>query len=155
MYALATVPLIKRLNCNTKQIWYTDDTTATNKIANLRMWWDQLTKEGPNFGYFPNPSKIWLVTKESCHDAEISAFADMGVNITSEGRPYLGAAIESEEFVENYVSKVQSQLLAFHSAQAGNDSNDAATCSILWLLHMEFQASGSTSVAQFQTLVTS
>ena len=76
---------------------------ATSKITNLHMWWDQLTKEGPNFGYFPNPSKTWLVTKKGCHDAETSAFADTGVNITSEGRPYLGAAIGSEEFVENYV----------------------------------------------------
>ena len=112
MYALATIPLIIKLNCNTKQICYADDVAATGKMANLCVWWDQLTKEGPNFGYFPNPSKTWLVTKKGCHDAETPAFADMGVNITSEGRPYLGAAIGSEGFVENYV---KSKVSSWHS----------------------------------------
>ena len=73
------------------------------------MWWDQLTREGPKFGYFPNPWKTWLVTKEGCHDAGISTFTDTGVNVTSEDRPYLGAAIGSAEYVESYVkSKVSS-----------------------------------------------
>ena len=66
-------------------------------------------REGLNFGYFPNPSKTWLVTKESCHNVGISTFAGTGVNITSEGRPYLGAAVGSAKYVENYMnSKVSS-----------------------------------------------
>ena len=36
MYALATVPLIKRLTSTVKQTWYTDNAAATGKIANLR-----------------------------------------------------------------------------------------------------------------------
>ena len=109
MYALATIPLIKRLKSNTKQIWYADDAAATGKLADLCMWWDQLTREGPNFGYFPNPSKTWLVTREGCHAAGTSTFAGTGVSATSEGRPYLGAAVGSAEYVENYVkSKVSS-----------------------------------------------
>ena len=40
MYALATIPLIKRLKNNSKQIWYADDAAATGKLADLRMWWD-------------------------------------------------------------------------------------------------------------------
>ena len=109
MYALATIPLIKNLKSNTKQIWYADDAAATGKLADLRMWWDHLTREGPYFGYFPNPSKTWLVTKEGCHAAGVSTFAGTGVNVTSEGIPYLGAAVGSAEYVENYVkSKVSS-----------------------------------------------
>jgi hypothetical protein len=60
MYALATIPLIKKLKGNSKQIWYADDAAAIGKLADLRVWWDHLTREGPDFGYFPNPSKTWL-----------------------------------------------------------------------------------------------
>ena len=34
------------------------------------------------------------------HADAISSFAGTGVNITSEGRPYLGTAIGSQEYVE-------------------------------------------------------
>ena len=30
----------------------------------LRHWWDKLSSFGPDFGYFPNASKSWLVVKE-------------------------------------------------------------------------------------------
>ena len=60
MYSLATIPLIKRLKSSTKQIWYADDAAATGLLADLCKLWDQLTREGPNFSYFSNPSKTWL-----------------------------------------------------------------------------------------------
>ncbi len=48
MYAIATLPLIKRLNQNAaNQVWYADDATAVGKIATLREWWDQITTDGP------------------------------------------------------------------------------------------------------------
>ena len=111
MYALATIPLIKKLKGNSKQIWYADDAAAIGRITDLREWWDHLTTEGPGFGYFPNPSKTWLVTKEGCYAAGISTFTGTGVNVTSDGRPYLGAAVGSRKFVEKHVeSKVNSWL---------------------------------------------
>ena len=111
MYALATIPLIKKLKCHTKQIWYADDAAAIGKLADLRAWWDHLTREGPDFGYYPNPSKTWLVTKEGCEAAGFSTFAGTGVNVTQDGRPYLGAAVGSTEYVEKFVkSKVSSWL---------------------------------------------
>ena len=64
---------------------YADDAATTGKITDLRDWWDKLTKEGPDFGYFPNPSKTWLVTKEGSHTSGTSTFADTGVNVTSDG----------------------------------------------------------------------
>lgn len=107
MYALATIPLIRRLDGICKQVWYADDSAATGKIAQLREWWDKLSIEGPSFGYFANPCKTWLVTKEGYHEEASAIFAGSGVKITSDGRPYLGAAIGSREFIEDYVrSKV-------------------------------------------------
>ena len=116
MFALATIPLIKKLKGSSKQIWYADDAAAVGKLADLRVWWDHLTREGPDFGYFPNPSKTWLVTKEGCHTAGFSTFAGTGVNVTSDGRPYLGAAVGSANYVENYVkSKVSSWLSSLYN----------------------------------------
>ena len=53
MYALATIPLINKFKGYSKQIWYADDTAAVGKLAELRVWCDILTKEGPDFGYYP------------------------------------------------------------------------------------------------------
>ena len=73
----------------------------------LRNWWDKISTSGPRFGYFPNASKTWLVTKEGLHDAAVSLFANTGVSVTSNGRPYLGAAIGSWDYVAGQVeSKV-------------------------------------------------
>ncbi len=51
---------------------------------------------------FPNAEKTWLVTKQSSHDEAKNLFAGTGVNVTSDGRPYLGAAIGSKEYVKTY-----------------------------------------------------
>ena len=63
-----------------------------------------IAAEGPAFGYFPNPSKTWLVTKQGRFDEASNTFAGSGVNVTLDGRPYLGAVIGSQEYVEEYVS---------------------------------------------------
>ena len=98
MYGLATIPLNRRLDGLCTQVWYADDSAAIGKLTQLWEWWDKLTTDGPRFGYFANPSKTWLVIKD----------ADSGVNITSDGRPYSGASIGSQEFMEDYVrSKVK------------------------------------------------
>ena len=76
-----------------KQVWYADDSAAVGKIHQIREWWNKLMDCGLAFGYFPNPSKTWLVIKPE-HLGEASrVFADTGVSITLEGRPYLGGAI--------------------------------------------------------------
>ena len=103
MYAIAMIPLIRRLTEGITQVWYADDACACGRLSDLRLWWDQLCREGPGFGYFPNASKTWLVTKESCRsDAEIT-FAGTNVNLTDEGRPYLGAAIGTNQFITQFV----------------------------------------------------
>ena len=105
MYALATIPLIKKLEGSNKQVWYADDSAGVGKISDLRTWWDKLATEGPGYGYFANPSKTWLITKEGHHAKAVTTFAGTGVNITPEGRPYLGTAIGSQEYVETHTEK--------------------------------------------------
>ncbi len=88
MYAVATLPLIKRLPKSATQVWYADDGSALGTVTNLREWWDELARLGPGYGYFPNPSKTWLDTKEDCHSNAVAAFEGTNINVTSSGRPY-------------------------------------------------------------------
>ena len=108
MYALATVPLIKRLTPTVKQTWYADDAAATGKIASLQTWWDEISCLGPSYGYYANGSKTWLVTKEEFKLEAEEVFADTSVQITVEGRPHLGAPLGCTAYVSQFVSqKVQ------------------------------------------------
>ena len=107
MYALATIPLIKQLDQIVDQVWYADDASGVGKINSLRRWWDKICIRGPAYDYFANANKTWLVTKERHHSAAVAAFEGTNVNVTSEGRPYLGAAIGTKEFIQHYIkSKV-------------------------------------------------
>ena len=64
MFALAMVPLIDEVSSEVRQIWYADDASAGGKLDGLSAWWDKVTEFGPQYGYFPNPTKTWLVVKE-------------------------------------------------------------------------------------------
>ncbi len=115
MYRLATIPIIRKLDGFCKQVSYADDSAAVGTIGQLHDWWNKLAAVGPAFGYFPNLSKTWLVTKPNHLDRATNIFAGSGVNITPEGRPYLGAAIGSREYIEEYVNtKVQLCMLFQH-----------------------------------------
>ena len=108
MYAIAIKPLITTLKerCpSVKQARYADDATAASSCYNLRLWWDEFTNLGPLFGYHPNPSKAYLVVKEEHIENATQAFADTGVQITTDGKHHLGAAIGSHTFTCEYVSR--------------------------------------------------
>ena len=63
MYAIGTQPLIRRLDGIAKQVWYADDSAACLSLNRLRKWWDLLVEIGPLYGYFPNGSKVHVLTK--------------------------------------------------------------------------------------------
>ena len=106
MYAIAITPLINHLEDESvKQIWYADDATACGKISNLRTWWDQITNKGPDYGYFPNATKTWLVVKEEKLEEAQNTFQGTNVAITSEGRKLLGAALGTPSFIDIYVQQ--------------------------------------------------
>ena len=85
-----------------KQIWYADDATAAGKISRVKKWWDKLSSIGPSYGYFVNPAKSWLVTKD---DHLLTASDLFGLKV---GRPVLGLPIGKPSFIESFVNeKVQ------------------------------------------------
>ena len=106
MYAVATIPLINHLGNveDLKQVWYADDASAVGSLHSTRQWWNQILTMGPAFGYYANAAKTWLLTKDKFLDQAKILFQDTQVNITIYGRPYLGAALGSKEFVNQFIS---------------------------------------------------
>ena len=96
MYAVGILPLINQLqSSDANQVWFADDATAGGCLEQLHEWWVKLNNLGPPFGYFPNPSKTWLIVKEKHLSTATQRFLNTGVNITTEGKRHLGAALAS------------------------------------------------------------
>ena len=92
MYALGIRPLIHKLK-DTKQVWFADDAAANDSLVNLHVWWSTLLKQGPSFGYYPNPAKTWFIVKEDNLDQATNIFGSSEVNITFSGQKHLAAAL--------------------------------------------------------------
>ena len=106
MYAIAIIPLIHQLEDEeTKQVWFADDATAGGNLDSLKAWWDRIVDLGPDYGYYPNASKTWLIVKEENLEEATTLFEGTGVAITAEGRRHLGAAIGTHDFVERYIQQ--------------------------------------------------
>ena len=130
MYAIAITPLINNLESELlKQIWYADDTAAGGKLSHLKAWWDRLTEVGPDYGYYPNASKSWLIVKEEHLPAAEMTFRESGFASTKEGRRYLGEAIVTRTFVETY-AKEKNIGVDTTSRTSLLNCNFTATCSL-------------------------
>ena len=71
----------------------------------IRAWWDDLSDQGPIFGYHPNASKTYLVVKQEHEARAAQLFADTDVHITTiHGKRHLSAALGSKTFTDEYVS---------------------------------------------------
>ena len=111
IYAIAVIPLMlmvleetKQLqNKQTKMAAYADDLSAGGNISNLKFWWDSLNMIGPKFGYFPEASKCWLITKSKYKDDAEQIFTGSNIPITTEGKRHLGAVIGNKKHKEEYV----------------------------------------------------
>ena len=116
-YSLSILPIINELSyIECKQLWYADDSASSGKLIHLKEWWDSLLESGPGLGYFPNAKKTWLVVKPEHHEEAQRLFQGTGVQITKDGQRYLGAAIGSETFKEEFIkSKVQTWVAELKS----------------------------------------
>ena len=107
MYAVSTKTLISQLaDERITQIWYADDSSAAGKLEDLKEWWERMKEVGPKHGYFPKPSKTYLIVKnpELVNNAR-RLFDNDGVTITTDGHKHIGAALGSQSFKEEYVKK--------------------------------------------------
>ena len=106
-YGISMRPLINKLDhqrTQIHQVWLADDATGAGSLNNLKIWWKLVEEEGKKFGYVVKPSKSWLILKhpESLQAAE-TLFADTSIQITTEGKRHLGAAIGTTEFKDSYI----------------------------------------------------
>ena len=107
LYALSIQPLItsQQAASSVKQCWFADDAGGAGSIMEIRTWWDALSTLGPDFGYFPNDRKCWIIAKPAKEESVREAFKDTSINVTVQGQKHLGAAIGSREYLEEYVSE--------------------------------------------------
>ena len=105
MYAMAMLPLIQSLQrvAEVEQIWFADDSAAGGGANELRSWWDGIVQKGQAFGYKVNPVKTWLVVKEDHYEDAVKCFEDTDVQITTNGKGYLGSPLGVPSFKETYV----------------------------------------------------
>ena len=114
LYAISLQPLITRLQVKSaaSQCWYADDATGCGSLGDVKTWWDELMVGGPPLGYFPNPQKCWLIVKSERERLAKEIFGEININITTEGRKHLGAALGSRVFFEEYVDEKVGEWVA-------------------------------------------
>ena len=116
-YGIGILPYLALIRPNeeeegyVKQLAYADDIGGGARLAMLRAWWDKIVEHGPSFGYYPKASKSWLVVKEEKYDEALEIFAGTGINITTEGRKYLGGFVGTKEGSENYVQELRDEWI--------------------------------------------
>ena len=93
MYAIGTLPLIRSLHnpSHWTQVWYADDASAGGSLRDICDWFSLLCSRGPAFGYFPEPSKSFVVG-EHCRSEAEALFQGLGVHVVT-GHRYLGGFI--------------------------------------------------------------
>ena len=113
IYGIGVIPLINMLidivvtstESQVSVLAYADDFSAAGKLDDLRKWWDTLTIIRPKFGYYPEPTKTWLVIKPYASQQTNEIFFRTKIKITSKGHRYLGGTVGTEEFKDIYMEK--------------------------------------------------
>ena len=89
----------------TKQAAFADDLAGAGPLELLRSWCDAIVKLGPFLSYHPEPSKSWLIVKQSYLEEANIVFAGSGIKITGEGRKHLGAVVGSQDYKLEFINK--------------------------------------------------
>ena len=117
MYALGTLPLIRRSNPSKliRQVWYADDGTAGGSLSSLLDGWQQLTDLGPKYGFYPNARKSILLVKPDHLNEAQQLFTDHNLTIVTDGAQVLGSPIGTLDFITQWINnKVQSWVDEIH-----------------------------------------
>ena len=56
-----------------------DDAAGGGKIKELASWWKNLCSNGPMYGYFPMPSKTWVIVKPEYEERSANCILCVGV----------------------------------------------------------------------------
>ena len=110
VYALGVTPMLNILligigNKHNRMVAFADDITAAGSLDALKQWWDHILEIGPSYGYFPQPTKSWLIVKPDQLDQARETFAGTEIKITSDGERHLGAVIGTDENKSQYINQ--------------------------------------------------
>jgi hypothetical protein len=86
MYGIGILPIIRLLKVEfpaVEQPWYADDAGACRKFAKICHFFSKLKEIGPNFGYYPEPTKSILVVPQHNLEAAQVAFPDFNFKVTT------------------------------------------------------------------------
>ena len=110
-YVLSLTPLLSHLKSvkrSAKHVAFADDLTGAGKLKEIKIWWDTLITEGPKYGYYPKPSKSFLIVRQHYKEYAVRIFAGSNIKITTEGTRQLGALLGHISFkVERIRNEVQ------------------------------------------------
>ena len=110
-YGIGILPLLTAIKPENepekmKHVAYADDLGGGSRLKRLREWWDRCVEHGPAFGYYPKASKSWLIVKEDQLEGAKELFRGTGVQVTTEGRKYLGGFVGTTDGKEKYVGEL-------------------------------------------------
>ena len=90
---------------------FADDASGAGSVTEVKKWWDTLSEIGPDYGYYPKGEKCWLIVKPQKENIARGSFGETTINITTQGRKHLGAAVGSRSYlVESVNEKVEGWL---------------------------------------------
>ena len=89
---------------DTAQAWFAGDVSTCGLLEKLWIWWEHLNRIGPS-GYFPKPSKTFIVVKNPELIEKAKELFGKDVKITADGHRHIGAALGSEAFKLNFITK--------------------------------------------------
>ena len=102
-YTLGILPLIKfLLNFINLNKINADDFSVAGNLNSIKDYWDKLTAIGPKYGYFPKPTKSYLIVKEKKLMEAQNLFANSRVKPQRQ-KKHFGAVIGSIEYRDEYV----------------------------------------------------
>ena len=78
-------------------------TYLAGKLEEIKIWWETLISEGPKYGYYPKPSKSFLIVKQHYKECAEIIFAGSKITITTEGTRRLGTVFGDISFKEEYL----------------------------------------------------
>ncbi|KAL7531966.1 hypothetical protein ACHAXR_006015, partial [Thalassiosira sp. AJA248-18] len=97
LYGIGLMPLAEQMRekiPTVLQTWFADDMAGAGSAAHNAECLDFLMKNGPRYGYFPEPEKSWYICKGEDEADARAAFASFGINIQyTRGHRYLGGFI--------------------------------------------------------------
>ena len=105
IYALAVKPLIAKIQSDVpsmRQVWYANDATGARSCEDLISFWESMPKHGAALATTLTLGSFALSLRQSAKIRRGSeCFAGLKINITTERKCHLAAAIGTRPFIEN------------------------------------------------------